>query len=117
MLYRKQWKVMALTDEGRDLAAAELLRQLLLPPCGCPGRAGPQGQTGPDGEEFVGCAYATKPAEFLLSGLCQEKLSLAMTYSHTIVRCTTIGVTAFHFCVRNGDRWDYSTMVARQICI
>ena len=40
-----------------------------------------------------------------------------MTYSHTIVRCTTIGVTAFHFCVRNGDRWDYSTMVARQICI
>ena len=40
--------------------------------------------------------------------------NLAMTYSHTIVRCTTIGVTAFHFCVRNGDRWDYSTMVARK---
>ena len=71
MLYRKQWKVMALTDEGRDSAAAELLRQLQLP-CGCPGRAGPQGQTGPDGEEFVGCADATKHAEFLLSGLCQE---------------------------------------------
>ena len=43
------------------------------------------------------------------------KLSLAMTYSRTIVRCTTIGVTTFHFCVRNGDRWVYSTMVAKQI--
>ena len=41
-------------------------------------------------------------------------LNLAMTYSRTIVRCTTIGVTAFHFCVRNGDRWYYSTMVARK---
>ena len=71
MLYRKQWKVMALTDEGRDSAAAELLRQL-QPPCGCPGRAGPQGQTGPDEVGFMGYADATKPAEFLLSGLCQE---------------------------------------------
>ena len=41
--------------------------------------------------------------------------SLAVTYSHTNVRCTTIGVTAFHFCVRNGNRWFYSTMAARQI--
>ena len=44
-----------------------------------------------------------------------RKSILAMTYSRTIVRCTTIGVTAFHFCVRNGNRWDYSTMVARKI--
>ena len=42
-------------------------------------------------------------------------VSLAMTYSRTIVRCTTIGVTAFHFCVRYGNRWIYSTMVAKQI--
>ena len=40
---------------------------------------------------------------------------LAVTYSHTNVRCTTIGVTAFHFCVRNGNRWFYSTMAARRI--
>ena len=40
---------------------------------------------------------------------------LAVTYSHTSVRCTTIGVTAFHFCVRNGNRWFYSTMAARRI--
>ena len=44
-----------------------------------------------------------------------KKGSLAVTYSHTNVRCTTIGVTAFHFCVRNGNRWFYSTMAARRI--
>ena len=38
-----------------------------------------------------------------------------MIYSHTIVRCTTIDVTAFHFCVRNGNRWFYSTMAAGHI--
>ena len=38
-----------------------------------------------------------------------------MIYSHTNVRCTTIDVTAFHFCVRNGNRWFYSTMAAGRI--
>ena len=44
-----------------------------------------------------------------------RKGSLAVIYSRANVRCTTIGVTAFHFCVRNGNRWYYSTMAARQI--
>ena len=65
--------------------------------------------------ENYGCTNATRPLEFFSRGLVLEKLSLAMTYSRTIVRCTTIGVTTFHFCVRNGDRWVYSTMVAKQI--
>ena len=41
--------------------------------------------------------------------------SLAMFYSHTAQNRTTIDVTAFHFCVRNGNRWYYRTLFARQI--
>ena len=44
-----------------------------------------------------------------------QKGSPAVIYSHTNVRCTTIDVTAFHFCVRNGNRWFYSTMAAGRI--
>ena len=65
---------------------------------------------------IVGCCFllgGQKRKNRLLGGLFFI-LNLAMTYSRTIVRCTTIGVTAFHFCVRNGDRWYYSTMVARK---
>ena len=53
----------------------------------------------------------TKGALYQLSHI---SISLAMTCSRTDRRCTTIGVTAFHFCVRNGDRWFYSTVIARQ---
>ena len=41
--------------------------------------------------------------------------SLAMFYSHTAQNRTTIDVTAFHFCVRNGNRWYYRSRFARQI--
>ena len=74
-------------------------------------------KSGADTENRTRDLTLTKGALYQLSHISTQKYSLAMTYSHTIVRCTTIGVTAFHFCVRNGDRWDYSTMVARQICI
>ena len=78
---------------------------------------GGQFKSGADTENRTRDLTLTKGALYQLSHISTQKYSLAMTYSHTIVRCTTIGVTAFHFCVRNGDRWDYSTMVARQICI
>ena len=40
---------------------------------------------------------------------------LAITCSRTDVRGTTIGISAFHFCVRHGNRWFCSIMFARQI--
>ena len=33
--------------------------------------------------------------------------SLAMFYSHTAQNRTTIDVATFHFCVRNGNRWNH----------
>ena len=41
--------------------------------------------------------------------------SLAMFYSHTAQNRTAIDVTGFHFCVRNGNRWYYRAIFARQI--
>ena len=41
--------------------------------------------------------------------------TLMVPYSHMGNPHTTIGVTAFHFWVRNGIRWDHSTMAIRKI--
>ena len=38
-----------------------------------------------------------------------------MTCSRANVRCTTIGVFAFHFCVRNGYRWFCKAIVTGRI--
>src|SRR5574344_777027 len=63
--------------------------------------------------QYLKCINAKRPEQFLT--LVFSIGCLVVTYSHTNVRCTTIGVTAFHFCVRNGNRWFYSTMAARRI--
>ena len=43
--------------------------------------------------------------------------TLMVPYSHMGKPHTTIGVTAFHFWVRNGIRWDHSTMAIRKILL
>ena len=40
-----------------------------------------------------------------------------MTCSRANVRCTTIGVFAFHFCVRNGYRWFCKAIVTGRILL
>src|SRR3984893_14751888 len=42
-------------------------------------------------------------------------LTLAMSYSRTTYRCTTIGAAAFHFRVRNGNGWDHCAMITRRL--
>lgn len=48
--------------------------------------------------------------------LCFHKigaLTLAMTYSRTTYRRTTIGAEAFHFRVRDGNGWDHHATTTR----
>src|SRR6516162_7069880 len=42
-------------------------------------------------------------------------LTLAMSYSRTTYRCTTIGAAAFHFRVRNGNGWCHCAMIIRRL--
>ena len=42
-------------------------------------------------------------------------LTLAMPYSRTPLRCTTIGAAAFHCRVRNGDGWFHCAMITRRL--
>ena len=42
-------------------------------------------------------------------------LTLAMSYSRTPLRCTTIGAAAFHCRVRNGDGWFHCAMITRRL--
>ena len=41
--------------------------------------------------------------------------TLAMSYSRTTYRCTTIGAAAFHFRVRNGNGWCHCAMITRRL--
>src|SRR6516162_1747323 len=41
--------------------------------------------------------------------------TLAMSYSRTTFRCTTIGAAAFHFRVRNGNGWDHRARITRRL--
>src|SRR5215831_5770613 len=45
----------------------------------------------------------------------QGSLALAMSYSRTTLRCTTIGAAAFHFRVRNGNGWCHCAMITRRL--
>src|SRR6266478_8112917 len=42
--------------------------------------------------------------------------TLAMSYSRTTYRCTTVGAAAFHFRVRNGNGWSHCARVTRVRC-
>jgi hypothetical protein len=42
-------------------------------------------------------------------------ITLAMSYSRTTYRCTTIGAAAFHFRVRNGNGWDHCARITRKL--
>jgi hypothetical protein len=42
-------------------------------------------------------------------------ITLAMSYSRTTYRCTTIGAAAFHFRVRNGNGWDHCARITRRL--
>jgi hypothetical protein len=42
-------------------------------------------------------------------------LTLAMSYSRTTYRCTTIGAAAFHFRVRNGNGWCHCARITRRL--
>ena len=41
--------------------------------------------------------------------------TLAMSYSRTTYRCTTIGAAAFHFRVRNGNGWCHCARITRRL--
>jgi hypothetical protein len=41
--------------------------------------------------------------------------TLAMSYSRTTYRCTTIGAAAFHFRVRNGNGWSHCARITRRL--
>jgi hypothetical protein len=41
--------------------------------------------------------------------------TLAMSYSRTTFRCTTIGAAAFHFRVRNGNGWYHCARITRRL--
>ena len=42
-------------------------------------------------------------------------ITLAMSYSRTTYRCTTIGAAAFHFRVRNGNGWGHCARITRKL--
>ena len=42
-------------------------------------------------------------------------LTLAMSYSRTTYRCTTIGAAVFNFRVRNGNGWFHCAMITRRL--
>src|SRR4029077_6922613 len=42
-------------------------------------------------------------------------ITLAMSYSRTTYRSTTIGAAAFHFRVRNGNGWDHCATITRRL--
>ena len=42
-------------------------------------------------------------------------ITLAMSYSRTTYRSTTIGAAAFHFRVRNGNGWDHCARITRRL--
>ena len=42
-------------------------------------------------------------------------ITLAMSYSRTTYRSTTIGAAAFHFRVRNGNGWDHCARITRKL--
>ena len=69
---------------------------------------------GADTQNRTGDLTLTKGALYQLSHI--SKLGCpAMTCSRANVRCTTIGVFAFHFCVRNGYRWFCKAIVTGRI--
>ncbi len=71
------------------------------------------GNPAPLGSEiFPGQAVQRKPASWSLWDL-DAGMRLAMTYSHTAFRRTTIGAGAFHFRVRDGIGWDHAAMITR----
>ena len=71
---------------------------------------------GADTQNRTGDLTLTKGALYQLSHI--SKLGCpAMTCSRANVRCTTIGVFAFHFCVRNGYRWFCKAIVTGRILL
>ena len=71
---------------------------------------------GADTQNRTGDLTLTKGALYQLSHISIIGCP-AMTCSRANVRCTTIGVFAFHFCVRNGYRWFCKAIVTGRILL
>jgi hypothetical protein len=58
-------------------------------------------------------SLTNKKREPQLTFAGRGSLTLAMSYSRTTYRCTTIGAAAFNFRVRNGNGWSHCAMITR----